>query len=147
LTGPDFHRLDFFEWFHRLISDPPLPRFSQRDALDFQRSQASGWMIDPGTTTAGTAPSNCERMPGGFDALLLPVLYAEIGRTAPRVRLLISNIRSHADRQELRVLDEFRFESRMPSRAAAIRELLKRGLAAGGDSAPARVRSKAKAGC
>jgi len=35
LTGPDFHRLDFFEWFHRLISDPPLPRFSQRDSLDF----------------------------------------------------------------------------------------------------------------
>src|SRR5215470_15954499 len=35
LTGPDFHRLDFFEWFHRLISDPPLPRFSQRDALNF----------------------------------------------------------------------------------------------------------------
>src|SRR5262249_54282380 len=24
---------DFFEKFHRLISDPPLPRFSQRDGL------------------------------------------------------------------------------------------------------------------
>jgi hypothetical protein len=43
--------------------------------------------------------------------------------------------------QELRVLDGFRFEYRMPSRAAAIRELLKRGLAAGGDSAPEGVRS------
>jgi hypothetical protein len=31
LTGPDFHRLDFLEKFHRLNSDPPLPRFSQRD--------------------------------------------------------------------------------------------------------------------
>jgi hypothetical protein len=31
LTGPDLHRLDFFERFHLLISDPPLPRFSQRD--------------------------------------------------------------------------------------------------------------------
>jgi len=43
--------------------------------------------------------------------------------------------------QELGVLDEFRFEYRMPSRAAAIRELLKRGLAAGGDLAPEGVGS------
>jgi hypothetical protein len=33
---------------------------------------------------------------------------------------------------ELRALDDWRFARRMPSRAAAIRELLKRGLAAGG---------------
>jgi len=33
---------------------------------------------------------------------------------------------------ELRVIDTWRFEKRMPSRAAAIRELLKRGLAAEG---------------
>lgn len=33
---------------------------------------------------------------------------------------------------ELVVLDDFRFRKRMPSRAAAIRELLKRGLAAEG---------------
>jgi hypothetical protein len=33
---------------------------------------------------------------------------------------------------ELAALDDFRFRHRMPSRAAAIRELLKRGLAAGG---------------
>jgi hypothetical protein len=33
---------------------------------------------------------------------------------------------------ELTVLDDFRFKNRMPSRAAAIRELLKRGLAAEG---------------
>ena len=33
---------------------------------------------------------------------------------------------------ELTVLDDFRFRRRMPSRAAAIRELLKRGLAAEG---------------
>jgi len=31
--------------------------------------------------------------------------------------------------QELQLVDNFRFEHRMPSRAAAIRELLKRGLA------------------
>ena len=35
---------------------------------------------------------------------------------------------------ELRVLDDWRFRARMPSRAAAIRELLKRGLAAEGFS-------------
>jgi hypothetical protein len=33
---------------------------------------------------------------------------------------------------ELRVLDTWRFAKRMPSRAAAIRELLKRGMAAEG---------------
>ena len=33
---------------------------------------------------------------------------------------------------ELTILDDFRFKLRMPSRAAAIRELLKRGLSAEG---------------
>lgn len=33
---------------------------------------------------------------------------------------------------ELRALDDFRFKKRMPSRAAAIREILRRGLLAGG---------------
>ncbi|HEY4140231.1 MAG TPA: hypothetical protein VGM57_02390 [Pseudolabrys sp.] len=33
---------------------------------------------------------------------------------------------------ELQVVDEFRFKQRLPSRAAAVRELLKRGLAAEG---------------
>ena len=33
---------------------------------------------------------------------------------------------------ELAVLDDFRFKQRMPSRAAAVRELLKRGLAVEG---------------
>ena len=39
--------------------------------------------------------------------------------------------------EELKVLDDFRFRKRMPSRAAAIRELLKRGLAAEGFEAAA----------
>ena len=34
--------------------------------------------------------------------------------------------------EELSALDEWRFSRRMPSRAAAVRELLKRGLAAEG---------------
>jgi hypothetical protein len=33
---------------------------------------------------------------------------------------------------ELTVVDNFRFKARMPSRAAAVRELLKRGLASEG---------------
>ena len=33
---------------------------------------------------------------------------------------------------ELRLVDTWRFAKRMPSRASAIRELLKRGIAAGG---------------
>lgn len=34
--------------------------------------------------------------------------------------------------EELKALDDWRFKLRMPSRAAAVRELLKRGLAAEG---------------
>lgn len=34
--------------------------------------------------------------------------------------------------EELRAVDNFRFEHRMPSRAAAVRELLRQGLAASG---------------
>jgi len=37
--------------------------------------------------------------------------------------------------EELSALDDWRFARRMPSRAAAVRELLKRGLAAEGFSA------------
>jgi hypothetical protein len=36
------------------------------------------------------------------------------------------------DAHELQVVDDFRFANRMPSRAAAVRELLRRGLAAEG---------------
>lgn len=39
--------------------------------------------------------------------------------------------------EELKILDDFRFKKRMPSRAAAIRELLRRGLAAEGFQAAA----------
>ena len=34
--------------------------------------------------------------------------------------------------EELSIIDDWRFERRMPTRAAAVRELLKRGLAAEG---------------
>jgi len=45
--------------------------------------------------------------------------------------------------EELKALDEWRFSKHMPSRAAAIRELLKRGLAAEGfDTADFRNKSK-----
>jgi len=44
---------------------------------------------------------------------------------------------------ELRTIDDWRFSKRMPSRAAAIRELMRRGLAAEGfDIAGEYVRSK-----
>jgi hypothetical protein len=35
--------------------------------------------------------------------------------------------------EELRALDDFRFSNRMPSRAAAIREVLRRGLGVKGE--------------
>ena len=45
--------------------------------------------------------------------------------------------------EELAALDDWRFSRRMPSRAAAVRELLKRGLAAEGfDIAEQNSRSK-----
>ena len=40
--------------------------------------------------------------------------------------------------EELQLLDDWRFEARMPSRAAAIRELLRRGLKAEGFDAAER---------
>lgn len=39
------------------------------------------------------------------------------------------------DETELKALDDFRYQNRMPSRAAAIRELLRRGLGGAGYSA------------
>jgi hypothetical protein len=45
--------------------------------------------------------------------------------------------------EELELLDDFRFRKRMPSRAATVRELFKRGLAAEGfDLAPLGASSK-----
>lgn len=45
--------------------------------------------------------------------------------------------------EELEALDTWRFQRRMPSRAAAVRELLKRGLAAEGvEMAQANARSQ-----
>jgi hypothetical protein len=44
---------------------------------------------------------------------------------------------------EVKALDDWRFDCRMPSRAAAVRELLKRGLQADGfETADARTKSK-----
>jgi hypothetical protein len=43
--------------------------------------------------------------------------------------------------EELSVLDDFRFHHRMPTRAAAVRELLKLGLASVGVDAKAGVKS------
>lgn len=49
----------------------------------------------------------------------------EAANRAERLQIMLSG-------DELTVLDDFRFQQRMPSRAAAVRELLKRGLAAEG---------------
>jgi hypothetical protein len=43
--------------------------------------------------------------------------------------------------EELAALDDFRFQNRMPSRASAIREILRRGLGATGQSAIAGSKS------
>jgi hypothetical protein len=43
--------------------------------------------------------------------------------------------------EELSVIDDFRFRHRMPTRAAAVRELLKLGLAANGAEAGSGLKS------
>lgn len=43
--------------------------------------------------------------------------------------------------EELSVVDDFRFQHRMPTRAAAVRELLRLGLAAVGENAGAGIKS------
>lgn len=43
--------------------------------------------------------------------------------------------------EELTTVDDFRFKHRMPTRAAAVRELLKLGLAAIGSNAGAGIKS------
>ena len=47
------------------------------------------------------------------------------------------------DGDELAALDDFRFANRMPSRAAAVRELLRRGLSASGPRSAPGARSQA----
>jgi hypothetical protein len=51
---------------------------------------------------------------------------------APAKRLRAERLQIMLDEDELVALDDFRFKKRMPSRASAVRELLKRGLAAEG---------------
>ena len=53
-----------------------------------------------------------------------------MGRATQRVRA--ERLQIMLDGEELVAVDDFRFKRRMPSRAAAVRELLKRGLAAEG---------------
>jgi hypothetical protein len=56
-------------------------------------------------------------------------------KRAERLQIMLTD-------DEVRALDDWRFKRRMPSRASAVRELLKRGLAADGfDSADARTKS------
>ena len=50
---------------------------------------------------------------------------SDINNRGERLQIMLTE-------DELRVLDDWRFERRMPSRAAAVRELLTRGLAADG---------------
>jgi hypothetical protein len=49
------------------------------------------------------------------------------------------------DADELRAVDTFRFEHRMPSRAAAVRELFRLGLSVAGTVAPATEGAKSSA--
>ena len=50
---------------------------------------------------------------------------ADIGKRAERSQVMLAE-------EELTALDDWRFTARMPSRSAAVRELIRRGLAAEG---------------
>ena len=50
----------------------------------------------------------------------------------PMQRLRGERLQIMLDIEELALVDDFRFKKRMPSRAAAVRELFRRGLAAEG---------------
>ena len=60
----------------------------------------------------------------------LVVLEETMARVTQRLRA--ERLQIMLDPEELVAVDDFRFKRRMPSRAAAVRELLKRGLAAEG---------------
>jgi hypothetical protein len=60
----------------------------------------------------------------------LDVLEETMARVTNRVR--VERLQIMLDGEELVAVDDFRFKRRMPSRASAVRELLKRGLAAEG---------------
>lgn len=47
----------------------------------------------------------------------------ESGKRTERIQVML-------DEEELRVIDDWRFDNRLPTRAAAIRELIRRGLLA-----------------
>jgi hypothetical protein len=55
-----------------------------------------------------------------------------MGSSAMTERMRGERLQIMLSPEELTVLDDFRFKFRMPSRAATVRELLKRGLAAEG---------------
>ena len=71
------------------------------------------------------------------------------GAAANHGRTKLSNDLTRGERlqimltpEELEALDTWRFQRRMPSRAAAVRELLKRGLSAEGVEAPSGAKSQ-----
>ena len=53
---------------------------------------------------------------------------AQSRKRGERLQIMLSG-------EELAALDDFRFENRMPSRASAIREILRRGLGVAGEQA------------
>ena len=71
--------------------------------------------------TNGSGTTNTARLAG---------LDETMARTPERLRA--ERLQIMLDGEELVAVDDFRFRKRMPSRAAAVRELLKRGLAAEG---------------
>ncbi len=59
---------------------------------------------------------------------------AEVSKRTEKLQLMLSD-------EELKAIDDWRFENRLPSRAAAIRELISRGLHTGEFSDPPGGRS------
>jgi hypothetical protein len=64
---------------------------------------------------------------------MLPVQRPVPGLSKPAHRSRNERLQVMLTAQEVGQLDDFRFENRLPTRAAAVRELLRRGLAADGE--------------
>lgn len=111
----------------RLVSLPPAPVLWYLAADDGARLRLAGAIVQgvPPWLPANRRASNARSKPiyGGAQGVGQErhETMNERGRNE-RLQILLS-------REEVRAIDEFRYQHRLPSRAAAVRDLLKQGLA------------------
>jgi hypothetical protein len=73
-------------------------------------------------------------MAGRIAPIPEPELNDAVSKRTEKLQIMLSD-------EELGAIDDWRFQNRLPSRAAAIRELIRRGLANAAEPAPERDKS------